>query len=125
MIDATCDTEQLIQNIDATCAIEEFTQMVDATCDKNEIMQNIDATCDTQDIIQMSDATFDKEDLIANAQDTEDMEYSMQLMEEIFVKDKSQEEAYNGSSRKKCEEAKEQQNSIFPRWFSYLRRTYR
>jgi hypothetical protein len=70
-------------------------------------------TCDTQDIMQMVDANCDTKDLIADAQDTKDMESSMQLMEEIFVKDESQEEAQNDSNNNnKCEEAKEQQNDL-------------
>ena len=56
--------------------------------------------------------------MIANAQDTEDMESSMQLMEEIFVKDESQEEAKNENNDKnKCEEEKEQQNDISKMFF--------
>jgi hypothetical protein len=37
--------------------------------------------------MQMVDATCDTKDLIADAQDTEDMESSIQLMEEIFFKE--------------------------------------
>jgi hypothetical protein len=83
--------------------------MVDATCDTNEFIQKVDATCDTQEIMQMVDAKCDTKDLIDDAQDIEDMESSIQLMEEIFVKDESQEEAHNdNNNNNKCEEAKEQ-----------------
>jgi hypothetical protein len=110
-IDATCDTEELIQNIDATCDIEELIQKFDATCDTNEIMQKVDVTCDTQGIIQMVDANCDTQDLMVDTKDTEDMESSIQLMEEIFIKDESQEEAHNdnnNSSKSKFQDTKEQ-----------------
>jgi hypothetical protein len=112
-IDATCDTEDLIQKVDAICDIEELIQMVDVACDTNEFIQQVDASCDTQDIIQMVDATCDTKDLIVDAQDTEDMESSIQLMEEIFVKEEPEEEAQNDNrSNNKSEETKEQQNNL-------------
>jgi hypothetical protein len=49
-------------------------------------MQKVDATCDTQGIIQMVDANCDTKDLMVGTKDTKDMESSIQLMEEIFIK---------------------------------------
>jgi hypothetical protein len=77
-------------------------------------MQKIDVACDTLDKLQMVDANCDTKDLITNAQDTKDMESSIQMMEEVFVKDESQEEAHNdnNNNNNKCEEAKKQQNDF-------------
>jgi hypothetical protein len=86
--DASCDTEDLIEKIDAICATEELIQMVDAECDTNEFIQKVDAFCDTQDLIQLVDI-----------KETEDME---------SFKDEFQKEAQNNSSdNNKCEEIKE------------------
>ena len=50
--------------------------MVDATCDTNEFIQQVDATCDTQDIMNMVDFMCDTKDLIVDAKDTKDVESS-------------------------------------------------
>jgi hypothetical protein len=63
-------------------------------------MQKVDVTCDTQGIIQMVDANCDTKDLMVDTKDTKDMESSIQLMEEIFIKDESQEEAHNDNNNK-------------------------
>ena len=50
--------------------------MVDATCDTNEFIQQVDATCDTQDIMNMVDVMCDTKDLIVDAKDTKYVESS-------------------------------------------------
>jgi hypothetical protein len=59
----------------------------------------------------MVDVNFDTKDLIANAQDIEELESSMQLMEEIFIKDEL-EAQIDSINNNKCEELKEQQNDL-------------
>jgi predicted RNase H-like nuclease (RuvC/YqgF family) len=61
MVDATCDTNDLIQMVDVTCDTNDLMQMMDVTCDIDDLMQMLDATCDTNDLMEMVDKNAIKE----------------------------------------------------------------
>jgi len=67
--------------------------MVDATCDTNDLMQIVDFTCHTNDLMQMGD-TYTTKDMIDNSLTSYKMEsfINSKLMKTFFVEDKSQAE---------------------------------
>jgi hypothetical protein len=95
------ENEQKIENmVDATCETNDLIQMVDASCDMDDLMQMVSVMCDTYDL--MVD-TYTKKDVDYDSLTSDEIESYNELMKKSLVEDKSQVEAQSDNNNNKCE----------------------